>query len=57
MTTQLREVGHTGRSDRSLGKVPQGSGYSYTLSGKLEATRGQAARRELRPCTATFGRL
>jgi hypothetical protein len=57
MTTQLREVGHTGRSDRSLGKVRQGSGYSYTLSGKREATRGQAARRELRPCTATFGRL
>jgi hypothetical protein len=54
---ELRAVGHTGRSDRSVGKVPQGTGYSYTLSGRLEHTHGEASRRELRPCTATFGKL
>ena len=54
---EVRAVGRTGHSDRTVGKVPQGTGYSYTLSGRLEHTHGEASRRELRPCTATFGKL
>ncbi|MEO8755534.1 MAG: hypothetical protein ABI624_22960 [Casimicrobiaceae bacterium] len=32
-------------------------GYEYTMVGKLEQSRGQAVRRELRPCTASFAKL
>lgn len=56
-TLEIRAVGNTGESDRSVGKVARGTAYSYTMAGKLEASHGQAVRRELRPCTATFGRL
>jgi hypothetical protein len=56
-TLEIRAVGNTGKSDRSVAKVAQGTAYSYTLAGKLESSHGQAVRRELRPCTATFGRL
>jgi hypothetical protein len=56
-TLEVRATGNTGESDRSVGKVARGTAYSYTMAGKLEQTRGQAVRRELRPCTATFGKL
>ncbi len=56
-TLEVRAVGNTGKSDQSVGKVARGTAYSYTMAGKLERSRGQAVRRELRPCTATFGRL
>jgi hypothetical protein len=56
-TLELRASGNTGSSDQSVGKVARGTAYSYTMAGKLEPSRGQAVRRELRPCTATFGRL
>ena len=55
-TLEIRATGNTRLSDRTVGKVAQGTPYSYTMNGKLEQTRGQATRRELRPCTATFGR-
>ena len=54
---ELHAVGNTGSAGYSVGKVARGTPYSYTLTGKLEATRGHAVRRELRPCTAEFGRL
>ncbi len=56
-TLEVRATGNTGLSDRSVGRVAQGTAYSYTMAGKLEQSRGQAVRRELRPCTATFGKL
>jgi len=56
-TLELRAVGNTGRSDRSVGRVARGTEYAYTMSGKLNQAHGQAVRRELRPCTATFDRL
>jgi hypothetical protein len=54
---EVHATGNTGRSDYTAGKVMQGTPYSYTLQGKLEQSRGQATRKELRPCTATFSRL
>lgn len=54
---ELSAVGNTGRSENSVGKVAQGTPYSYTMVGKLEQSRGQAVRRELRPCTASFAKL
>lgn len=56
-TLELRAVGNTGNSDQTVGKVARGTAYSYTMVGRLEQSRGHAVRRELRPCTATFGRL
>ena len=54
---ELKAVGNTGRSDYSVGKVAQGTDYSYTMTGKLDRQTGRAERRELRPCTAVIGRL
>ena len=54
---EVRAVGKTGPSDHAAGKLARGSDYSYTMSGKLEQSHGQAVRREQRSCTATFERL
>ena len=54
---EIQATGNTGRSDYSVGKVAQGTQYNYTLQGRLEQSRGQATRRKLRPCTATFSKL
>lgn len=54
---EVHATGNTGRSDYTVGKVAQGTTYTYTLQGKLEQSSGQATRKELRPCTATFSRL
>lgn len=56
-TLEIKATGNTGRSDFSVGKVAQGTQYGYTMQGRLEGSRGQATRRELRPCTANFSRL
>ena len=53
----IQATGNTGRSDYSVGKVAQGTQYTYTMRGKLEASRGQATRSDLRPCTASFSKL
>lgn len=53
-TLEVKAVGNTGRSDYSVGKVAQGTDYSYTMTGKMAFDKGQAVRRELRPCTASF---
>ena len=55
-TLEIRAVGHTGRSDFSVGQVAQGSQYSYTMGGRIDGGRGQATRREIRPCIATIAR-
>ena len=54
---EVRATGNTGASDYSVGKVARGMAYSYTLAGRLEGSHGKAERREVRPCTATFGKL
>ena len=51
---KIRGVGNTGNPIASSGKVASGTAYSYTLLGKLDGATGQAARREVRPCSATF---
>ena len=53
-TLEMSATGNTGRSEYSVGKVTQGSRYNYTLQGKLVGSGGQATRREVRPCSATF---
>ena len=55
-TLEIKATGNTGRSDYSVGRVAQGTQYGYTMQGKLVGSGGQATRRELRPCTATFAR-
>jgi hypothetical protein len=53
---EIKATGNTGKYDYSVGKVAQGTPYGYTMQGKLVGSGGQATRRELRPCTATFAR-
>ena len=53
-TLEINAVGNTGSSGYSVGKVARGTQYGYTMKGRLVASSGQAIRRELRPCTATF---
>ena len=48
--------GLSGSPDATIGKLPRGSPYHYTMRGTLEANRGKAERVELRPCTAEFVR-
>ena len=55
-TLEIAATGNTGQSEYSVGRMAQGTRYSYTLHGKLAGSSGQATRRELRPCTATFAR-
>jgi hypothetical protein len=55
-TLEINATGATGKSEFAVGRVPQGTQYGYTLHGKLSDPGGEATRRELRPCTATFGR-
>ena len=55
--TVLIEVdGLSGSPDATVGKVPRGTPYRYTMRGKLDADRGKAERVELRPCTAELRR-
>jgi hypothetical protein len=56
-TLEVKAVGNTGRSDYSVGKLAQGTDYSYTMAGRLDREVGQAVRREVRPCTAVFAKL
>lgn len=55
-TITIRASGVTGPSIYAIGKVAQGTPYSYTMRGRLDATTGAARRIEGRPCTATFSR-
>jgi len=54
---EITATGNTGQSDYAVGKVAQGTRYSYTMHGKLDGAGGQATRRELRPCTARLTKL
>ena len=55
-TLEITATGNTGKSEYAVGKVAQGTRYGYTMQGRLVGSGGQATRRELRPCTATFAR-
>ena len=55
-TLEIVATGNTGQSGYSVGKVAQGTRYGYTMQGKLIGSTGEAIRKELRPCTATFAR-
>lgn len=55
-TLDIVANGNTGQPEYAVARVARGSQYGYTLRGKLTATGGRAARREVRPCTATFVR-
>lgn len=48
--------GLSGAPDATVGKLPRGTPYRYTMKGKLETDRGIAHRVELRPCIAEFVR-
>lgn len=52
----INASGITGAPETTFGKINAGTPYSYTMQGKLESRSGQATRKELRPCTATFTR-
>lgn len=52
----IRADGVSGSPEATVGKVPTGTPYRYTMKGKLDAGRGKAERVELRPCTAEFAR-
>ena len=54
---EITATGNTGRSEYSVGKVAQGTRYSYTMQGKLAGSSGEATRKEVRPCTAVFARV
>ena len=56
-TLEIKAVGMTGNPEYTVGDVTRGTPYAYTMSGRLDGSQGQAIRRELRPCTASFGRL
>jgi hypothetical protein len=53
---EITATGNTGRSEYSVGKVAQGTPYSYTMQGRLSGATGEATRKEVRPCTAVFAR-
>jgi len=53
---QVNADGHTRHSEYTVGRVAQGTHYTYTMEGRLSGNAGNARRRELRPCAATFAR-
>lgn len=55
-TLFIRADGLSGAPEATLGKVPTGTPYQYTMRGAVDATRGKAERVELRPCTAELAK-
>ena len=55
-TLKIDATGNTGKSDFAVGKVAQGTAYSYKLLGRLSESSGHALRTEVRRCTATLTR-
>ena len=55
-TLAISANGVSGNPEVTVGKIPRGTPYRYTMKGKLDADRGKAERVELRPCTAEFAR-
>jgi hypothetical protein len=55
-TLSISANGLSGAPDSTIGKIPRGTPYRYTMKGKLDADRGKAERIELRACTAEFVR-
>ena len=50
----IKATGKTGDPGHSVGHVAPGRPYTYQLDGTFAGNTGQAVRRELRPCTASF---
>jgi hypothetical protein len=53
---EIKASGNTGLPEYAVGKVATGTAYTYTMQGRLNQSSGQALRKELRPCIATFTR-
>jgi len=53
---QITADGITRHSEYTVGRVAQGTHYTYTMEGRLSGTAGSARRRELRPCAASFAK-
>ncbi len=53
---EIRADGMTGASDYTVGRVVRGTRYGYSMTGRLDERRGEAVRRETRPCTAVLTR-
>jgi len=52
--TTLSARGTTGASTYTLGNVPPGSPYAFTVDAQFERTRGSGKRNEARPCNLVF---
>jgi hypothetical protein len=50
----IQANGMTGDPNYAVDKPTKGTRYRYTMQGTLGESSGQAKRRELRPCTASF---
>jgi len=55
-TLSINADGLSGSPEATVGKIPRGTPYRYTMKGNLEANRGRADRVELRQCAAEFVR-
>ena len=53
---EIEAAGNTGHAEYAVGQVARGTRYGYSMRGRLTGATGQATRREVRPCTATFVR-
>lgn len=52
--TTLSARGTTGASTYTLGNVPPGSPYAFTVDAQFERSRGSGKRNEARPCNLVF---
>lgn len=52
--TTLSARGTTGGSGYTLGNVPPGTPYAFTVDAQFERTRGSGKRNEARPCSLVF---
>ena len=55
-TLKISAAGHTGSPAFAAGKVASGTSYTYSLTGRLGPSTGQAFREQARPCTAALTR-
>ena len=53
---EIRATGNSGHAEYTIGSLPQGTVYGYTMTGRLGETGGTVVRREVRPCKATIAK-
>ena len=53
---EIRAEGRSGASEYVVGRAARGTPYAYTMSGRLDGAGGDAVRREVRPCRASFAK-